>query len=237
MRKLMFIGIMAGVFSVANGEPIKLSSLEGSERLQHSLETQMANPFLNEVQYYTYQHNLFNCGPTSIALALNSLHVPAPKAESLGNYTMFTYKNIFTESTVTKTGISEETVFKQPGLLLQQLGKILNSFSGVTAKVYYANKYSESEMNTLVINAIKSPNTVVLANIYRPAWGQPGGGHISPVSAYDEQTKSVLFMDVASFKTSGIVWVSLHELYQAMNTKDGDKYRGLVIVNYLPPKN
>ncbi len=235
MKKLLLILALGSCFAFADDFNQSLNTKLGGERLAKSIYEGYATSFLNEVQYLTYQHNLFNCGPTSIAITLNALHVPAPLAESLGNYQMYTYKNTFTPEVVAKTGISENTIFKQPGLTLDQAGEILNAFNGVNATVYHANQVDIRTAKKTILTALKQPNTIVLANILRSEMGQTGGGHFSPLGAYEEKSDSILFVDVASFKTWGPSWIPFKTLYNSMHTLDGNKSRGFIVVTYTPP--
>jgi hypothetical protein len=56
------------------------------------------------------------------------------------------------------------------------------------------------------------------------------GGHISPIGAYDQKTDSILVLDVASSKRPWI-WVNVYDFYFGMHQKDGENYRGYLIVS------
>ena len=73
---------------------------------------------------------------------------------------------------------------------------------------------------------------MVVVNYLRKALGQVGGGHISPLAAYDPQNDSFLVLDVARYKYPP-VWVTADRLFAAMDTQDADnqnKSRGYVLV-------
>ena len=59
-----------------------------------------------------------------------------------------------------------------------------------------------------------------------------GGGHFSPLAAYDEETDSFLVVDVARYKYPPF-WVDADLLWQAMATTDAvsDRHRGYVIID------
>ncbi len=59
--------------------------------------------------------------------------------------------------------------------------------------------------------------------------GLKTGGHISPIAAYDEESDSILVLDVALHKNMWY-WVDVESIYEAMNTKDGNTYRGYLII-------
>jgi hypothetical protein len=73
-----------------------------------------------------------------------------------------------------------------------------------------------------------------LANYDRRALGQKGGGHISPLAAYDPDQDRVLILDVARYRYPA-VWVTTPDLWRAIRSIDTSSglSRGLVIIE--PP--
>jgi len=69
----------------------------------------------------------------------------------------------------------------------------------------------------------------VIVAYSRPAVGQAGGGHISPLGAYDQPSDSFLVMDVNP-TSAGWVWMPAATLIKAMRTFDTVENRGYVIV-------
>ncbi len=78
---------------------------------------------------------------------------------------------------------------------------------------------------------LKNDFDFMIVNYHRSAIGQTGGGHISPIAAYHQQTDQFLILDVSSYKYPP-VWVSATMLWNAMNTGDAvsDQTRGYLIV-------
>lgn len=68
-------------------------------------------------------------------------------------------------------------------------------------------------------------------NFHRAEIGELGGGHMSPLGAYDEVTDRVLVMDVSRYKYPP-VWTELTAAYTSMNTVDGASgmSRGWIVV-------
>ncbi|MGE5490779.1 MAG: phytochelatin synthase family protein [Actinomycetota bacterium] len=66
-------------------------------------------------------------------------------------------------------------------------------------------------------------------NYHRKAVGQSGGGHISPLAAYDAVTDSVLVLDVNP-SLHPWVWMPLATLIQGMRTRDVTENRGYILV-------
>ena len=70
----------------------------------------------------------------------------------------------------------------------------------------------------------------VLVNYARKALSQQGGGHISPLGAYDEASDSFLVMDVNPNRAPW-VWVAAGDLIAAMRTFDTVENRGYLLVS------
>ena len=63
----------------------------------------------------------------------------------------------------------------------------------------------------------------------RPTVGQVGGGHISPLGAYDKTSDSFLVLDVNP-NGHPWVWIPAPLLIQSMRTHDVNENRGYVLV-------
>ena len=73
----------------------------------------------------------------------------------------------------------------------------------------------------------------VIVNYDRATLGQTGGGHISPLGAYDQLSDSVLVLDVNPTGHPW-VWVEATALFKAMATKDTVENRGYLLVREGP---
>jgi hypothetical protein len=93
-----------------------------------------------------------------------------------------------------------------------------------------AQKSKLDEIKSDIIGNLKREGDYVIVNYARPAVGQKGGGHISPLAAYDERTDSVLIMDVNPSHQPW-VWVKLNDLMAAMRTFDTVENRGYILVS------
>lgn len=211
---------------------ILLDSTPGKEMLINSLHSNTGDLFLNEIKYFAPQKNLTNCGPTSIAIALNTLKITPPDDVNYSPHHLFTQDNIFTQELINKTSISPNLV-KHHGLTLMQVTSMLNTYNNIKAKAFSPPQISENQAHEIIIKAILTKNTIVIVNILRSRMDESGGGHFSPLAAYDKITDSVLFMDVSPYREYGPVWVPFHILYQAMNTKDGNNNRGFIIIRRI----
>lgn len=73
----------------------------------------------------------------------------------------------------------------------------------------------------------------IIANLTRAGLGEIGGGHHSPIAAYDEQSDRFLFLDVARYKYPA-AWVATSDLWNAIHTLDGGVYRGFITITSPP---
>jgi hypothetical protein len=69
----------------------------------------------------------------------------------------------------------------------------------------------------------------VIVNYSRALLAQPGGGHVSPVAAYDKKSDSFLAMDV-NLNRAPWVWVPGKALIAAMRAHDTVENRGYLLV-------
>lgn len=180
------------------------------------------------LRYFETQQDLSYCGVASSVIVLNSLGVEAPVTPHLYPHRMFDQTNLFTDKVL---AIKPPKMVALRGLQLEELGAILATFD-LKVDVYHANQLKTAgRFRDLAAAALADPNARVVVNYSRKALGQAGGGHISPLAAYDAQSDRFLILDVARYKLPP-VWVTAKDLFAAMNTKDTDsgKKRGMVIV-------
>ena len=81
-----------------------------------------------------------------------------------------------------------------------------------------------------IVNNLATGEDFVLVNYARRVLGQRGGGHISPVGAYDERSDSFLIMDVNPNRAPW-VWVRSDDLIAAMRTFDTVENRGYLLIS------
>lgn len=229
MRKILFLVVLSFSIHAFGAKLIPLNSEQGGKMLASSILNGHASQFLSEIRYFTYQENIYFCGVATATIVLNTLNITPPNDPDFGNYTLFTQDNLFLSEAVKSAEIKKSDILGH-GLTLKKLAKLLHAFPEINTKTYFDNTVTELEFEKIVVKALASKNHLVIVNILRTALGEVGGGHFSLISAYDKKSNSVLFMDVASYKY-GPTWISLKDLYQGMHTKDGNSYRGFIVVS------
>lgn len=203
-----------------------LTSLTGNRLLR---ESQAQEDFIALSSQFVTQDNQAFCGVASAVMVLNALGVSAPFApEWKRNY--FTQDNLFNAQT--EAIISRPQVERQ-GLTIAQLSGILESYA-VKAKIYHGADLSLDAFRNKVGQNLKQSGNFVLVNYSRRAIGQEGGGHISPLAAYNADIDRFLILDVSRYKYPS-VWVKAKDLWNAINTIDpvSQKTRGVVLISKL----
>ena len=210
---------------------IDLNSTEGDQLLIASNARTDYIPL--SIEFVT-QDNLAYCGVASMVMVLNALEVPAPETPQYRNFfRIFTQDNIF-DQPETRQVIAPEVVARQ-GMTLQELGGLLASYP-VDVTVRHGAEMTLEEFRQVIVDNLSEANNYVLVNYLRRSLGQKGGGHISPIAAFHQESDRLLILDVARYRYSPI-WVKVEDLWQATNTLDttSNKTRGLVLVSRQEP--
>lgn len=243
-------------FSAAN--EVVLVAWNSQEGLRRLTRTQYKEDFHQLAHTYQPQINPLYCGIASSVIILNALRlapglVPSQKPlevnipKVLGGgtipfreYSQLTFLNKDTDKVKPRAIIDLENITQEntkdvskfsPGLKLAELKGVLEVYDLVVEMSYADNdpKEGSAAFREDVKSILNQPKHFLVVNFVGKLIGAPTGGHISPVVAYDEQSDSVLLLDVAGHKNPWY-WVPVEHLYQSMHTKDGDTYRGWITV-------
>ena len=230
---------------------INWDSEEGIARLERS---KFKGDFYRLAHHYKPQINPAACGQAAATIVLSAIyelnHTPFPVIEEWPitiadkkyplQYRLINETNFFNETTdkvLDRRSISMKITKKDGtfggGLDIDELQKMLK-IQGVKSKMVNVEKFSDEKLlgfRNLVKEAVNSENEFLLLN-YDHSYKGLMGGHFSPVAAYDEQSDSILILDVAGHRNPWI-WVNLSDIYHAMNTKNYAQtaYRGYLIVD------
>jgi hypothetical protein len=158
------------------------------------------------------------CGVASSVVVLNSLHNSQPAV---------TQSTLFNSSTRKVINPLKVTF---GGMTIAQLNKILQA-NELETKLIYAADIDIKQFRSLVQKNLNNPEDRILVNYRRPALNQPGGGHISPIAAYHQQSDRFLILDVAAYKYPP-TWVKTQELWNGINSIDSssNRSRGLITI-------
>ncbi|MDR3503694.1 MAG: phytochelatin synthase family protein [Legionella sp.] len=180
---------------------------------------------LKLLEHFTTQKTMTYCGIASVVMVLNSSGLSAPPDFQHAPYHYFTQEGFFNEQV--QQIINPEEVQKV-GINLFTLNRVIQSF-GLKSDVFFANELSMGEFRAVLKKALLNQQFIIV-NFLRTELQQQGGGHHSPIAAYDEKTDRVLILDVARYKYPAY-WVKIEDLWSAVNTKDKDMHRGFIIIS------
>lgn len=226
---------------------------EGLKRLNRSKYNQ---DFYQIANFFQPQINPLYCGIASSVAVLNALNfnniesqkelevkIPESKDNSVANYKLYSQLNFLNDKTDKIKDrdiidfrkpkiIKEGKNIYDPGLKLGELSKILSKVYKAKVTVKYIKNLNENEINKFrqeLKKILIDKTSFIIVNYDRKAMNQDGSGHFSIISAYDDDDY-VLIMDAATHKYLWS-WEPLEQLLSAMNTKDGDEYRGYLVVS------
>lgn len=173
---------------------VALSSVAGKGRLQSAMQNGHAETFLPLISQLQTQANPASCGTATLCTVLNAMRVD-PKRVWRSPWRWFDEPMLdccLRFDAVTKTGMSMDQV------------ACTAYCEGVDVTVWRGS--SVDAIRNLVTRVVagreKEAVEFLAASYHRGVLGQTGHGHFSPISAYHEDTDSVLVLDVARFKVS-----------------------------------
>lgn len=255
MKKIFtFIFILFFSFEAnANQDIIWWNTNQARNLLEKS---EYKNDFYQLVNFYQAQINPLYCGVATSVMILNALEygeiesqkeIEVTKPSEMGGgvmeYKIYSQTNFLNQKTdkikdhqvielkkalVVKNG---ETKY-DPGFSLNDIADMLSDVYKLKVTKVFAednNEKSVKKFREILKKYLNEDKNFIVVNFNGKVAGTNTGGHISPVVAYDEASDMVLVMDAALHKNRWY-FISVKKLYEAMNTKDGEKYRGYLVV-------
>jgi Phytochelatin synthase len=198
------------------------------------------------------QSNAAFCGPTTVAIVLNAVrgrgpdlprdrsrlrvedfqHLPGGFDPTLPR---FTQDNVIAKGSKTRAQVLGEPVtlngkpIRDFGYQLRQLDQLLRAHDLVTRLTVVDDRKSEADIRAELVENLARPGDYVIVNYRREDVGQRGGGHISPLGAYDATSDAFLVLDVNP-ASEGWVWMPAATLVRGMRTRDTVENRGYILV-------
>ena len=229
---------------------VPFASEEGLRRLARA---DAKRGFAVLANQYEAQLNGAFCGPTTAAIVLNTLRnrsadLPRDherlRPDDLKNLPpgadpivpRYTQDNVIAKGAKTRAQVLGEPLAidggtkRDFGYQLRQFDEMLRANGLVTRAVVVDDRMAGDTIRGELIAALNRPDTYVVINYRREAVGQKGGGHISPLGAYDATSDSFLVLDVNPAAASW-VWMPTPTLVRGMRTFDTVENRGYVLVS------
>lgn len=224
---------------------VAFASDEGMARLARS-SAKVDFPVL--ANQFEAQINSLFCGPATAAIVLNAVrarssslprdssrlragdlrHIPGAADPTIPR---FTQDNVITQGAKTRAQVMGEPMtvngkqVRDFGYQLRQLDELFKASALHTRLVIVDDRKSENEIRSDMVANLKRRGDYLIVNYSRQAVGQPGGGHISPLAAYDAESDSFLVLDVNP-ASAGWVWMPTATLVKGMRTFDTVENRG-----------
>jgi len=200
--------------SSTSTQTVSLESERGIELLQSAKMKSMTR-FAGLIAYHEVQETLSFCGLASLTMAANDLGLgaaPLSQAQILAGLTP-----------------ERADAVIDGGASLDELAAIAENL-GASVTVRHANEtLSIDALRADLISALEDPDRHPIASYDRCTLGQEGGGHFSPIAAYNAEADMFLIYDVAPWKSAPF-WVQTKDLHRAMAAKDCEQCRGVLIV-------
>ncbi len=102
--------------------------------------------------------------------------------------------------------------------------------NGLVTRAVVDDRMAEDAVRGELIAALNRPDAYAVSNFRREAVGRKGGGHISPLGAYDAASDSFLALGVNPAAASW-VWMPATTVVRGMWTFDTVENRGYVIAS------
>jgi hypothetical protein len=236
-RQVHFLLFLLFAGQVAAQELVPFTSDEGMSRLARAAAKADFAALANQ---FEAQSNSIFCGPTTAAIVLNAVHgrsseLPRDrsrlKPEDLQHIrgggdpsvARFTQDNVIGKGKKTRSQVLGEPMLiggkemRDFGYQLRQFDELLRAHGLAT------------RLGVVDDAKLKRRGDYVVINYRREAVGQKGGGHISPLGAYDAESDSFLVLDVNP-SSAGWVWMPTATLIKGMRTFDKLENRGYILV-------
>jgi hypothetical protein len=236
--------------------PHALAAFASDDGLARLARSTAKADFAALANQFEAQYNTHFCGPATAAIVLNAMRGPAKdlprdrgrlRAEDLRHLPSttdpalprFTQDNVIEKGAKTRAQVFGEPVvvdgkpIRDPGYQIRQFDALLKAHGVATRLVIAADALPLEEIRKDLVRNLQRGGDYAVVNYRRQAVGQTGGGHISPVGAYDAVSDSFLVLDVNP-TSAAWVWMPTATLVNGMRTFDTVENRGYVLVGEAP---
>jgi hypothetical protein len=237
--------------------PDPIESFNNNTSLNKLLSSQFNNDFFQLINFYQPQINPIYCAIASSVMVINALNYGEinnqesnqtlnPINNEIIEYKILLQQNFLNEQTdkikdrdiinFTKPAYRQKISkswqnFYDPGLNIEDLSKILiESYQLAVEKIEYKKLDQIDKFRKDIKKILKEPKAFIIANFDGKLINKATNGHVAPIVAYDQISDEILILDPALHKNKWF-WISLENFAKAMNTKDGENFRGYLIIS------
>ncbi|NVO08208.1 MAG: phytochelatin synthase [Rhodoferax sp.] len=251
LLSIALLGSAAGA-DTADAPPSALLVFASDEGLLRLARSTAKADFAALANQFEAQSNAAFCGPTTAAIVLNAVrgrsadlprdqrrlraddlkYIPGGLALSLPRYTQ---DNVIEKGSKTRAQVLGQPVqvngktLQDFGYQTRQLDALLRAHGLATRLVIADDSKADDALRADLVNNLATPGDYAIVTYKRSAVGQQGGGHISPLGAYDAASDSFLVLDVNP-TSAGWVWMPTALLLQGMRSFDTLENRGYILV-------
>jgi Phytochelatin synthase len=204
---------------------IALTQPAGQKRLMSAAGNQSYWPLS---EYFETQRNEAYCSVATSVMALNALGISRPESTQYPDFPYFSQQDFFRG---VDPQVANAARVAKEGMTLDQLSAVLRKFS-VSVEKFHSADLTLAQFRDLIRDTTGHSDRFALLNFRRVEIGELGGGHWSPIAAFDAASDSALVLDVARYKYPA-VWVPIAKLYagsQAVDAVSGLS-RGIVTIS------
>ncbi|MCB1112051.1 MAG: phytochelatin synthase family protein [Chlamydiales bacterium] len=234
MLKKFFVvlGIVSGILAHdihrLHGETSELIAFDAEQGPELLLTSGYRCDYWHLIKFFDTQHTKTYCGVASGIMVLNAIKSEKPKVERFGCNRLFTQEEHFFTEEVSAI-VTEEDV-KVRGIRLEEMAEAMRTFD-LDTTLYYGSDLDGDAFRSLLKSVLRSDKKFIIANYHRETLGQKGGGHYSPIAAYNEVEDAVLILDVSRYRFPPI-WVKVDRLLTSMQAIEQGRNlsRGILVI-------
>lgn len=183
---------------------VEIFSEQGVKQIKNS---QFSEDYFKLSQYFETQEHWTYCAIASGVTVMNTLL----------NQNLYSQSDFFTEE-IRDVVSPEDVKTDWRGVTADELDQMLQIY-GFSTTFTNGNEFSADQFRDTLKKVLNDSEQMIIANYTRIGVGQVGGGHFSPVAAYDQDSDSVLVLDTSRYKYPP-VWVDLEMFVKSMKLKD-----------------
>ena len=234
----------------------EIDSFYSDDGLKKLFESQFKNDFFQLINFYQPQNNPLFCGIAVGVSVLNALEYPeiltntdnqiTKNDNSIIEYKLYSQQNFLNDKT-DEIKDRQEILFQKPvsrvkkdnkwvdvfdpGLTLDELAQILEKvYKLKVEKFHVENSNNPDQFSEIVKKTLLENKKFIIVNFDGKILNKTTNGHMALIGAYHQNLNEILILDPALHKNKWF-WANTKALFNAMNTKDSDQFRGYLIVS------